>query len=142
MKARTVVLYVHRPRICKKARKLRRFCKVRIIPVWHTIDKQIRIGFFKRKSENRLWRRLRIFKRRRTPPYPYRIQTTVLIVKKRRESAYSYFHYTKNMGRGVGKQRRFPARIYGDFAQKNRTVRRFAAIYSNSRRHRVQNDKD
>lgn len=41
----------------------------------------------------------------------------------------------------MAKQRRFPARIYGDFAQKNRTVRRFAAIYSNSRRHRVQNDK-
>ena len=46
------------------------------------------------------------------------------------------------MGRGMGKQRRFSARIYGDFAQKNRTFRRFTAIYSNSRRHRVQNDKD
>lgn len=52
-----------------------------------------------------------------------------------------YAKTAKNMGRGMGKQRRFSARIYGDFAQKNRTVRRFAAIYSNSRRHRVQNDK-
>ena len=60
-------------------------------------------------------------------------------VEKRRKSAYPHFYYAKNMGRGMGKQRRFPARIYGDFAQKNRTVRRFAAIYSNSRRHRVQN---
>ena len=33
---RTVVLYVHHPRICKKAHKYRRFCKVRIILVWHT----------------------------------------------------------------------------------------------------------
>ena len=111
-------------------------------PLKNTIDKQIRIGFCQRKSEDRLWRRLCIFKRRRTPPYPYRIQATVLIVKKRRESAYSHFHYAKNMGRCMGKQRCFPARIYGDFAQKNRTVRRFAAIYSNSRRYRVQNDKD
>ena len=39
MKARTVVLYVHCPRICKKARKLRRFCKVRIILGWHRCPK-------------------------------------------------------------------------------------------------------
>ena len=34
-----VILYVHRSRICKKARKLRRFCKVCIILIWHTYGK-------------------------------------------------------------------------------------------------------
>ena len=72
----------------------------------------------------------------------HRIQTAVFAVQECREGAYPHFHYAKNMGCRMGKQCSVSTRIYGYLAQKNRTVSRFAAVYTDSCRHWVPNGEN